>query len=100
MVWFLAGPALGSDLLFCGTSMFVAISLALVSRQTRSHASFEPRMTCESSRSLNRHHSSRLYPPSRFLSKIGYPFSALLFALDKSWISSRWAGWDPRVQRC
>ena len=50
VVWFLAGPALGSDLLFRGTGRFVAISLALVSRQMCSQAGFGPRMTCESSK--------------------------------------------------
>ena len=50
MVWFLAGLVLGLDLLFRGTGMFVAISLPLVSRQTRSQASFGARMTCESSK--------------------------------------------------
>ena len=43
-------PALGLGLLFCGTGMFVAISLALVSRQTRSQVGFEPWMTSESSK--------------------------------------------------
>ena len=38
---------------------------------TRSQAGFEPRMTCESSRSLNRHHSSYLCPLWRFLRQIG-----------------------------
>ena len=38
---------------------------------TRSQAGFEPWMTCESSKSLNRCHSSYLYPLSRFFSTIG-----------------------------
>ena len=38
---------------------------------TRSQAGFEPWMTCESSKSLNRRHSSYLYPLSRFFRKIG-----------------------------
>ena len=27
-------------------------------------------------------------------------FRPCCLALDKSWISSRWAGWDPKGQRC
>ena len=38
---------------------------------TRSQAGFEPWMTCESSKGLNRCHSSYLYPLWRFLRKIG-----------------------------
>ena len=45
--------------------------------KTRSEGGFWPRMACESFVAPYCHHSSRLYPLSRFFRAIGYPFSAL-----------------------
>ena len=92
----------------CGSSLNVAalfqavrdelvsiLPVSLVSRKTRSQAGFEARMTCESSRSLNRRHSPRLYPLWRFLRMIGYPFlgvTALAVCWDRASGSDMWFG--------
>ena len=68
----------------CGSSLNVAalfqavrdelasiLPVSLVSRKTRSQAGFVARMTSESSKVWNRHHSSCLYPLWRFLRQIG-----------------------------